>query len=94
MDIKFYEIHTVNGLTFRFKLDKNPITNEYEPHIWHRHQIEPENVVTAFMNISETIYNSVNKRYQSYSKVDELNIWYNFYSSDKTKIMIITAFKI
>ncbi len=45
------------------------------------------------MNITHTIYNSVYKRYESYSETDDLNIYYNFYSPDKTKIMIITAFK-
>ena len=92
--VRFYELHTVTGLTFRFKLDLNPVNNEYEPHIWHRHQIEPEDVVSAFLNISHTIYNANHRRYESYSKIDDLNIYYNFYSPDKTKIMIITAFKI
>jgi len=92
--VKFYELHTVTGLTFRFKLDINPITKEYEPHIWHRHRVEPEDVVSAFMNITYTFYNSKNKRYESYSETDDLNIFYNFYSSDKTKVMVITAFRI
>ena len=35
--VKFYEIHTITGLIFRFKLDLNPVNKEYEPHIWHRH---------------------------------------------------------
>lgn len=91
--VKFYEIHTITGLIFRFKLDVNPVNKEYEPHIWHRHQVEPEDVISAFMNITHTIYNSVYKRYESYSETDDLNIYYNFYSPDKTKIMIITAFK-
>lgn len=92
--VKYYELHAVNNLTFRFKLDLNPITNKFEPHIWHRHQIEPEDVVTAFMNISYTNYNKIRNRYESYSNVDDLNIWYNYYSVDKTKVMIITAFKL
>lgn len=92
--IKYYEIHTVNGLTFRLKLDLNPLTGEFEPHIWHRHQIEPEAVVSAFMNSSDVYYNSIRNRYESYSEIDDLNIYYNYYSKDKTKIMIITAFKI
>ena len=92
--VKYYEIHTVNGLTFRFKLDFNPISKEYEPHIWHRHQIEPETVVSAYMNITDVYYNSLRKRYESYSETEDLNIYYNYYSKDKTKIMIITAFKL
>ena len=92
--IKYYELHSVNGMTLRFKLDLNPVNDEYEPHIWHRHQIEPETVVTAFMNISYTSYNPKYKRYESYSQTDDLNIYYNYYTADKTKVMIITAFKI
>ncbi len=29
--VKFYEIHTITGLIFRFKLDLNPVNKEYEP---------------------------------------------------------------
>lgn len=92
--VKFYELHTVTGFTFRFKLDLNPLTKEYEPHIWYRHQVEPEDVVSAFMNITHTFYNSQHKRYESYSETDDLNIYYNFYSPNHTKIMVITAFRI
>ena len=92
--VKYYELHSANGLTFRFKLDLNPITNKYEPHIWHRHQIEPEQVVTAYMNADYTNWNIKYKRFECYSSVDDLNVFYNFYSKDKTKIMVITAFKI
>lgn len=80
-------------MTFRFKLDLNPINNKYEPHIWHRHQIEPEQVVNAYMNLSFTSWNIKYNRYEGYSEADDLNIYYNFYSPDKTKIMVITAFK-
>lgn len=92
--VKYYEIHSVSGLTFRFKLDLNPITQKYEPHIWHRHQIEPEQVVSAYMNLSEKCWNFKNNRYECYSETDELYIYLNYYSKDETKIMIITAFKV
>lgn len=92
--VKYYEIHSVNKLVFKFKLDLNPITKEYEPHIWHRHQVEPEQVVSAFLNISYTSYNEQYRRYESYSAPDDLYIYYNYYSADKTRVMVITAFKI
>ena len=76
--VKYYEIHTINKLTFRFKLDVNPITNEYEPHIWHRHQIEPEQVVKAYMNLSYKKWNIKHHRFEGYSETDDLNIFYNF----------------
>ncbi len=92
--IKYYEIHSVNGLTFRFKLDLNPVNGKYEPHIWHRHQVEPEQVVSAYMNMSEKVWNFKHNRFEGYSKADDLHIFFNYYSKDETKIMVITAFKI
>ena len=92
--VKYYEIHTVNGLTFRFKLDENPINGRYEPHIWHRHQVEPEEVVTAYLNLSYKSWNFKHCRYEGYSEKDDLNLFFNYYSKDETKIMVITAFKI
>lgn len=29
--VKFYELHTVTGFTFRFKLDLNPLAKELNP---------------------------------------------------------------
>ena len=69
--VKYYEIHTVNGLTFRFKLDENPINGRYEPHIWHRHQVEPEEVVAAYMNLSYKSWNFKYCRYEAYSEKAE-----------------------
>lgn len=91
--VKYYEIHTISGLTFRFKLDLNPITGTYEPHIWHRHQVEPEEVVAAYLNLSIKSWNFKHNRYEGYSEKDDLNIYFNYYSKDETKIMVITAFK-
>ena len=57
-------------------------------------KVEPENVVAAFLNIAYTNYNKTYNRYESYSSTDDLYVWYNYYSADKTKIMVITAFRI
>ncbi len=92
--VKFYEIHSISGLTFRFKLDLNPITKLYEPHIWHRHQLEPEDVIAAYLNLTYTTYNHKHKRYEGFSEFNNINIFYNFLAPNKTKIMIITAFKL
>ena len=92
--VKYYEIHSVNGFIFRFKLDLNSVNNKYEPHIWHRHQVEPEQVVSAFMNLTEEFWNLKHNRFEGYSETDDLNIFYNYYSKDKTRVMIITAFRI
>ncbi len=93
---KIYEIHNLEGLKleFKFKLDLNIETDEYEPHIWIRHLLEPEQVIAAFLNISEQEYNLEYKRWEAYSKVDNLNIYYIFLNKRHDKVMIITAFKI
>jgi len=87
-----YEIHKIKNKIFKFKLDLNPVNSKYEPHIWHRHQIEPEQVITAYFNISKQLYNHKYKRYEAYSTTDKLHIYYN--NINFTTIMIITAFKI
>lgn len=89
---KIYTIHEVIELKFKFKLDLNPITNEYDSHIFIRHLIEPEQVIAAFLNISHKSWNQVYKRWEAYSKVDDIHIFYNFI--DKNTVMIITAFRI
>lgn len=91
-EIKYYEIHTLIGLRFKFKLDKNPITNEFEPHIWHRHQINPEDAVLAFLNKTTNNLNIKHQRYQCYSKINDIHVYYMYLTKDKKNIMIITAF--
>jgi len=90
--LKIYEIHELTELKFKFKLDLNPITNKYEPHIFIRHLIEPKQAVAAFLNISYKNRNQVYERWEAYSKTDDLHLFYNFVN--KNTIMIITAFKI
>jgi hypothetical protein len=92
-ETRYYEIHTLTGLTFLFKLDLNPLNNEYEPHIWHRHQIEPEQVVCAFLNESSKHWNIKHHRYEAYSETDDLIFWYFYADKEKTKIYIITALR-
>ncbi len=89
---KVYEIHELTELKFKFKLDLNPATNEYAPHIFIRHLIEPEEAIAAFLNISYKSWNQVYKRWEAYSKTDDLHIFYNFIN--KKTVMIITAFRV
>lgn len=79
-DIKLYEIHKLSDLSFKFKLDKNPLSKKFESHIWHRHLITPEQAILAWLNKNEEIWDSQYRRYECLSK-------------DKKNIMIITAFK-
>jgi len=92
-DTKYYELHTLIGLTFKFKLDENPINKEFEPHVWHRHQINPEEVVSAYLNKVDVKWNIKYKRYECYSKIEDVYIYYMYLSKDEKNIMIITAFR-
>ncbi len=88
-----YEIHKVLNKDFYFKKDLNPVTNEYDYHIWIRHLVNPEQAITAYLNISEQIYNADYERFEAYSKADDLNIYYFFLRNNKDKIYIISAFR-
>jgi hypothetical protein len=88
---KYYELHHVTGLTFIFKLDLNPVTSEYEPHIWHRHLLEPAAAVAAYLNQTIRVHNHKYNRYEAYSELDKITIYYNPLGNNK--VMIITAFK-
>ncbi len=50
-----YLIKKVGKYTFKFKLDLNPVNNKFEPHIFHRHLITPEDAIRAFFNRTEEI---------------------------------------
>ncbi|MEI8128766.1 MAG: hypothetical protein WCG95_04020 [bacterium] len=85
-----YENHKVSGIKFGFKLD--PVFDDFLPHIYIRHLITPEMAIVAYLNISEKKYNTSNKRWESYSKADDITLYY-MELSDKA-IFIISAFKV
>lgn len=87
-----YELHKVNDVCFRFKLDLNEVNNDFEPHIWIRHLITPEEAITAYFNQIDKEYNQKNKRWESYSEPDDIYLYYMILNN--REIMVITAFKI
>ena len=91
---KHYEIQKILNKEFIFKLDLNPISNEYEPHTWIRHTVEVNEAITAYLNISSISFNAKHNRYEAYSETDKLHIWFNYIKNDKNKIQIITAFRV
>lgn len=84
-----YENHKVSGLKFGFKLDA--VGNDFEAHIFIRHLITPEMAIAAYLNISEREYNPTHKRWEAYSEIDDITLYY-MELSDHT-IFIISAFK-
>jgi len=88
-----YLIKRVGEYTFKFKLDINPFTKQYEPHIFHRHLIEPNDAIRAFFTVNEEKWNEKHKRYESYSKKYGIYLYYMKLKEKNTSIFIITAFK-
>lgn len=85
-----YENHKVAGIKFGFKLDS--VENDFLPHIYVRHLITPEIAIVAYLNISEKKYNKTHKRWEAYSKTDDIYLYYMEFS--EKNIFIITAFKV
>ncbi|MFA7658043.1 MAG: hypothetical protein WCY19_01260 [Candidatus Gastranaerophilaceae bacterium] len=88
-----HEIIKVLGKTFVFANDLNPITKEWDLHIYLRHLVLAEEAIAAFFNITEQIYNIKYDRYEAYSQEDNMYVYYFYYKNNKNIIMIITAFK-
>lgn len=88
-----YEIIKVLNTKFYFKKDLNPLTDEYEYHIWIRHLVEPIDAIIAYLNKDEQIYNKIYKRYEADSKENNLSVWYFYRNGNQNEIVIITAFK-
>lgn len=84
-----YEHHRINRLKFVFKLDS--VGNDFLPHIYVRHLITPEAAIAAYLNISEKVYNPVYKRWEAYSEMDDIHIYYM--ELQNKAIFIISAFK-
>lgn len=87
-----YLIKKVGKYTFKFKLDLNPITNEYEPHIYHRHLITPNEAIKAFFTSEYEEYNNQYKRYEAYSEKYNITLYYMKLKEKNTYLFIITAF--
>jgi hypothetical protein len=88
-----YDIIEVLDKKFYFKKDLNPITKEYDYHIWIRHLIEPMQAVAAYLNIEETTYNKQHDRYEAYSFEDNIMIYYFFKNNKNNQIIVISAFR-
>lgn len=84
-----YNVFKIKGKKFIVKLDLNPITNEYEYHMYIRHLIMPEQAIAAYFSKTTEIYNKLYDRYELYSA--DLNITV-YYKNLKPDILLITAF--
>ena len=89
MDSK-YEIFNIKGKKFVVKLDFNPITQEYDYHMYIRHLITPQQAIAAYFSKTIDEYNAQHDRYEAYSENFNIMLYYTFLK-DKN-ILLITAF--
>jgi len=85
-----YKIFKIKGQKFIVKMDLDPLTNEFEYHMYIRHLVTPQQAISAFFNKTNEIYNEKNNRYELYSEKLDITVFY-MYLKDKD-IFLITAF--
>ena len=71
---------------------REPFSDKYEPHIYHRHLVEVDDAIRAFFTISEQEWNEQYKRYEAYSATYDLYLYYMKLKDKDTYLFIITAF--
>ncbi|MBQ3819511.1 hypothetical protein II810_03600, partial [bacterium] len=64
-----YKIFKISGKKFVVKMDFNPITNDYEYHMYIRHLVTPQQAIAAYFKKTNEIYNREYDRYELYSKL-------------------------
>jgi len=69
------------------------IDGSFVPHFKKRHHLELEEVIAAYFNKTEEIFNELNLRFEAYSEKDEVYVYYAFKHNKKNEILIITAFR-
>lgn len=84
-----YRVFKIKGQKFIVKLDLNPLTNDYEYHMYIRHLITPEQAIAAYFSKTTDVYNKERDRNELYSET--LNIMV-YYKQLKPDILLITAF--
>lgn len=85
-----YKIYEVENIKFYVKYEFS--SNELVPHFYHRHCVLPDDAVKTFFNITEQVFNEVNKRYEAYSEFTGIKIYYIFKQNKQDEVLIITAF--
>ena len=85
-----YKVFKIKGQKFVVKLDLNPITNEYEYHMYIRHLVTPQQAIAAFYSKTKEEYNAQYNRYELYSQNLNITVYYTYLKEQD--IFLITAF--
>ena len=84
-----YRIFKIKGQKFLVKMDLNPVTNEFEYHMYIRHLVTPEQAIAAYFSKTTDIYNKERDRNELYSTKLNITVYYKQLEPD---ILLITAF--
>lgn len=85
-----YQSFKIKGKKFVAKLDLNPITNEFEYHMYIRHLVTPQQAIAAYFSKTSENYNEKYDRYELYSKSQDITVYYTYLK--EKDIFLITAF--
>ena len=85
-----YQIFKIKGQKFLVKMDLNPLTHEFEYHMYIRHLVTPQQAIAAYFSKTSEIYNSQYDRYELYSESLNIHVYYTYLKEQD--ILLITAF--
>lgn len=86
-----YKVFKISGKKFVVKMDLNPVTNDYDYHMYIRHLVTPEQAIAAYFTKSSEIYNRDYDRYELYSQTYDITVYYTYLKDEN--ILLITAFQ-
>ena len=85
-----YKMFKIKGQKFVIKMDLNPLTNEFEYHMYIRHLVTPQQAIAAYFSKTSEIYNEERYRYELYSSSLDITVYYTYLKEQD--ILLITAF--
>lgn len=85
-----YRIFKIKGQKFVVKMDLNPITNEFDYHMYIRHLVTPQQAIAAFYSKTREFYNRKYDRYELYSESTDITVYYTYLKEQD--VFLITAF--
>ena len=86
-----YKVFKICGKKFVVKMDFNPVTNDYDYHMYIRHLITPEQAIAAYFTKTSEIYNQDYDRYELYSRIYDITVYYTYLKEEN--VLLITAFQ-
>lgn len=86
-----YKMFKIKNQCFVVKMDYNPLTSDFEYHMYVRHLITPQQAIAAYFSKTYEDYNEQYDRYEAYSESLDIMVYYTYLKD--TNILLITAFR-